>query len=181
MRFLFFIFFPFLLFASSECEAPGEQVAGFLPVEEVVDPELLKKDPLTIEGLVLPEWMEQTIKSEMAPFGSYYSVDLNGPFDDERSACAHFCIRDGNLLVKMLPFSHKEFQCRKTAILATAIYRLIHAKGSQLKNGDFLIYLKDGADQVPAPYPILCFAKNRDSPCILWYNHLDWFCSFQRE
>ena len=48
----------------------------------------------------------------------------------------------------------------------------MHAEGLQLKDGDFLIYLKDGADEIPAPYPVLCFAKNRDSRCILIP---DWF------
>ena len=172
MRYLFLLLFPSFLFASSEFNLPYDRKAKFLPVEQIVNPKLLKKDPVIIEGLELPEWLDQTIASELAPFGSYRAADLNGPFHDERCSCAHFRIREGQLTVRVPNYFLNPSQRPKVVVLCTAIYKLIHAKGSQLKNGDFLIYLKDGADRVTAPYPILCFAKKRTSRYVLIP---DWF------
>ena len=72
MSFLFFYFFPFLLFASSECESSLRyRMLNFFLLRIVADPELLKKDPVISENLALPEWMEQTLAAEFATFGSY--------------------------------------------------------------------------------------------------------------
>ena len=48
----------------------------------------------------------------------------------------------------------------------------MQAEGFKLEDGDFLIYLKDGADEIFASYPVLCFAKNPASHFILIP---DWF------
>ena len=141
MRYLFLLLFPSFLFASSEFNLPYDRKAKFLPVEQIVNPKLLKKDPVIIEGLELPEWLDQTIASELAPFGSYRAADLNGPLHDERCSCAHFRIREGQLTVRVPNYFLNPSQRPKVVVLCTAIYKLIHAKGSQLKNGDFLIYL----------------------------------------
>lgn len=172
MKLLIFLFFPFLLFASSECNPPYDKNARFLPVEKIVNPKLLKNNLVISENLVLPEWMEQRLATELATFGSYCIEDLNGPFSDERSSCAHFRIREGKLKVKVPTFFCSKYQRPKIETICIAIYRLLHAKGLKLKDGDFLIYLKDGADEISASYPILCFAKNRNSRCILIP---DWF------
>ena len=96
MILLIFLFFPFLLFASSECNPPYDKNAQFLPVEQIVNPKLLKHKLVISKNLALPEWMEQTPAAELAIFGSYSIEDLSVPFSDELSSCAHFRIRKGS-------------------------------------------------------------------------------------
>lgn len=177
MMLLIFLFFPFLLFASLECDPPYDKKARFLPVEEIVKSKLLKKDLFISENLVLPDWLEQALEAEFASFGSYCIEDLNEPFSKEFSSCAHFRIRKGKLQVKVPAFFVSKSQHPKIETICIAIYRLMHAKGLKLNDGDFLIYMKDGADEISATYPILCFSKNRDSRCVLIP---DWF-SLSRE
>ena len=172
MILLIFLFFPFLLFASSECYPRYDGNAQFRRVEMIVAPKLLKNKLVISKNLALPEWMELALAAEFATFGSYSVDDLTRPFGDEFSSCAHFRIRKGKLKVKVPDFYSSQSQRSKIETICIAIYRLMHAEGVKLEDGDFLIYLKDGADEISASYPVLCFAKNRDSRCILIP---DWF------
>jgi Glycosyl transferase family 90 len=158
-----------LILISNTINSRGNPKRILFPIEEIIHPKVLKENPIHITNSPLPEWMKRSIEDQFAPFRSG-----NQKTSDERilSSCVHFHI-DGNQLTVDIPDEFLgEFQFPKLSVVSSAIYRLVHAHGSELKKGDFLIHLYDGTDEMQAPCPIFCFSKKKGSTYILIP---DWF------